>query len=905
MPSGYYRYPTICQDTVVFVCEDDLWTVSAGGGVARRLTANLGEVTRPSLSPDGKQLAFVGREEGQAEVYLMPALGGPARRLTYLAGSGCIVLGWTADGKIVFANNVAQPFRDLLYLYTVSPEGEPPQRINVGPARSVAFGSGGRMVIGRNTGDPARWKRYRGGTAGQLWIDPDGDGNFRPLIALKGNLASPMWLRHEDGAERIYFLSDHEGYGNLYSCLPSGEDLRRHTDHADFYARNAATDGRRIVYHAGADLYLFDPASGETTVIPIELHSPQVQRSRKFVKPARYLESAELHPKGQFLAVTARGKLFTFANWEGAVIQHGTPDGVRYRLPSWLNDGERLIAVTDDAGEERFIILHADASKPVEYLDGLDIGRPEIIAVNPKKDVIAFSNHRYELMVLDLASRELKKVDRGAAAPIAGFDWSPDGEWLAYSVSISLQVTILKLWQAASGESVPLTTPLLRDVAPAFDPEGKYLYFLSYRHFNPVYDNLHFDLNFPQGIKPFLITLQKDLPSPFVPQPRKETPPEKPADEKPANPPAENQPAPAEAAASGEVNKPEETGEKVEKKEEPRLQIDLDGISQRMIAFPVEEGLYGRILGLRGGKVLFSVYPVEGALGQNFFESGEPPAKGTLLIYSFEDLKADMLIANISDFALSRDASTMIYRAGNRLRVLKAGEKPEKDNGFNRKSGWIDLDRVKVSVIPLLEWRQMFREAWRLQRDHFWTPDMSQVDWMAVYDRYLPLVDRVATRSEFSDLIWELQGELATSHCYEFGGDYRPSPNYAVGCLGADFAYDAEADAWRITHIVRGDSWDEAADSPLNRPGVNLQEGDLIKAVNGRPLSRDFSPIAALVNLAGSEVTLTVLPKAPEPSPESQPPAEQGKPESPSEPAARVVTVKALSSELAARYRSG
>ena len=886
MPSGYYRFPTIHSDTVVFVCEDDLWSVPASGGLARRLTSNLGEVTRPWLSPDGATLAFVGREEGQPEIYCMPAMGGPARRLTFMGGNMCLTAGWTNDGKIIFANNAGHWYMRFTHLYTVDTQGNPPERLNLGLARAIAFRPGGSgagsrtapsaLVIGRNTDDPARWKRYRGGTTGQLWIDEKGTGNFQPLIQLQGNLASPMWVR-----ERIYFLSDHEGIGNLYSCLPSGEDLRRHTDHEDFYARHPSSDGQRIVYHAGADLYLLDPAGGQSLPIPVKFHSPQIQRNRKFVDAHKYLQDWDIHPKGHSVALSIRGRLFTMANWEGAALQLGgiqnqadtshpagdnqTATGIRYRLPYWLNDGKRLIAVTDEGGEESFIIWNADGSGDPLRFNDLDIGRPKEITVNPKKDQIVFSNHRYELMSLDLTSRELRLIDRGKASSIAGMAWSPDGEWVAYSVSISLQVMSLKLWNAASGETFLLAQPVLRDVAPVFDPKGKYLYFLSYRTFDPVYDNLQFDLGFPRGMKPYLITLQKDLTSPFIPKPKFDD------EEKKGE---ENKDKDVEAEKTDE-KKGSEDGQKP-------LQIDLEGIENRLLAFPIPEGIYGGVAGAKDGKVLYSRFPIEGALNKFPLEN-DLGGRGTLYAYNFDDQKEEALFSGISDFAISADGATLMYRSGSRLRALKTGEKPDGDDEPDRKSGWLDLGRVKVSVAPGAEWRQMFREAWRLQRDQFWTQDMSQVDWVVIHDRYLPLVDRVSSRSEFSDLMWEMQGELGTSHAYESGGDYRPEPFYWQGYLGADFEYDPQTDAWQITHIYQGDAWDPAGDSPLNKPGINVKVGDRLISVNGRKLSHSVSPAAALVNLAWNEVNLGVT--------------GEGSSE------LRTVTVKILPNETQARYR--
>ena len=654
------------------------------------------------------------------------------------------------------------------------------------------------MILGRNTDDPARWKRYRGGTAGQLWIDPNGEGSFQRLLAHLSNVTCPMWLAPQGGKGRIYFISDHEGIGNLYSCLPEGEDIRRHTQNEEFYVRNASTDGKRIVYHAGGDLFLFDPLAGQVSQIPVGHHSPQVQRSRKFVGAEKYLQDWTLRPDGQALAITARGKVFTFADWEGAVLEHGDfenhqqPEhpitGVRFRLPAWLNDGKRLVALSDEGGEEAFVIWEAGSDGQPERLEGLDIGRPIDVAVNPKKDQIAFSNHRSELLVLDLGSHELRLVDRGKANRMAGFGWSPDGEWLAYSVSVSLQVMALKLWKAASGEIFPLAKPVLRDVAPSFDPQGKYLYFLSYRTFDPIYDNLQFDLGFPMGMKPYLVTLQNDLLSPFIPQPKSGPS----ADEKKDN--AEKH----DSEDNGKQSQDDESGSKEEADQAEALtQIDLEGIENRVVAFPVHEGIYHQILGIGGGKVLYDWYTPQGVVSQA--DSAEPTADGRLMLYNFEEQKEETIVSGVTEFNLSRDAKMLIYRSGNQLRVIKAGEKPNgNEHAFSRKSGWIDLGRVRVSVAPGAEWRQMFREAWRLQRDQFWTPDMSQVDWVAIHDRYLPLVDRVSSRSEFSDLMWEIQGELGTSHAYEFGGDYRPEPRYSLGFLGADTTYDPETDGWRI-----------------------------------------------------------------------------------------------------------
>ncbi len=915
--NGYYRYPTIHKNTVVFVCEDDLWSVPTKGGVARRLTANLGMVSHPALSPDGEWLAFIGREDGEGEVYVMPADGGPATRLTYL-GSKTTVVGWTpASQKIVLASSAGQPFPTLTPMYTISREGGQPELLPCGPARSLSFGPEGGVVIGRRSNELANWKRYRGGTAGEIWIDLKGKGKFKPLLKSPGHVVCPLWL-----GERIYYLSDHEGVGNLYSCTLDGKDIQRHTHHEDYYVRNPATDGRRIVYRAGADLYLFDPAKNSKKSlekIKIEFHSPRVQRNRKFVKAASYLDHYTLHPQGHSVALTTRGQAFAMSNWEGAVLPYGKTAGVRSRLIEWLNDGQRLVMLSDADGEE-VIEIHPDASKtpadrPVERLTGLDIGRPLYFKLSPRHDRLVFGNHRYELILVDLAQKSYKVLDKSNYGRIYGLDWSPDGEWVVYSLRTSLYTAAIKLCHIESGATHFVTTPnTLHDFGPSFDPAGKYIYFLSFRDFDPVHDSYYFDLNFPRGSRPYLVTLQKELANPFIPAPGEVPAGEngRPADNSKKEE-ADKPPAPEAAKSSQEAGAPLPKPEEKDKS----LRIDLEGIQSRVVAFPVPEGRYHQIRGINKDKVLFTSFPIEGSLGKSWRNHDDEEGNGALEMYDLIERKKEFIVNGVSDFEVSRDRNYLIYRNGRHLRVLKAGEKPDNGaSGYTKKSGWIDLSRVRVAVNPPDEWQQMFREAWRLQRDHFWTDDMAQVDWQQVYQRYFPLIDRVTTRSEFSDLMWEMQGELGTSHAYEIGGDYRPSPRYDQGFLGADFEYDLASGGYRLTHIVQGDAWVERWDSPLRRLGVNAQVGDILLAIDGQRLSREVSPQQLLVNRAGVEVQLTLLggtgDRRPETAPEqddsqseevvsqpSNPPTLQ--PSNP--PSPRTVLVKTLRSETEARYR--
>lgn len=850
--SGYYRYPTIHGNSVIFTSEDDLWQVSADGGTASRLTSNQGEVSRPILSPDGKYVAFTGTEEGESEIYLMPAAGGEETRLTYL-GSSSYVVAWNHHrDTIIFASNAAQPFSRFYSLWEVDPEGGAPAKLPYGLAHSIAYGPQRGTVIGRNTGEPARWKRYRGGRVGVLWIDTQGEDEFERLVNLDSNLTSPLWIDN-----RIYFISDHEGVGNLYSTELDGSDLRKHTDHSEFYVRNTAADGQRIAYHASGELYLYDIHSGSTRQISVEYNSPRVQRNRKFVDSTKYLEAYNIHPAGHSLVTTHRGKSYTYANWEGAVEQIGEADGVRYQHSKWLHDGKSFITVSDVTGEEVIEIYGEDITQDPEQLHQVDCGRPLSLVSSPTDYKIALSNHRHEVMIIDVKEKTVELIDRSEYRRIRGIAWSPDGRWLAYSCAETEQTYSLKIADLNSGDIRQITPPRFRDVHPSFDPGGKYLYFLSYREFNPVYDSMYFDLNFPRGARPYLITLQKDLPSPFIPQPA----------------------APKKKKSNSDSNQEHAYNNPTESE---TVEIDFEGIADRIVEFPVPEARYRQVWGVNG-KVLFSSAPIQGSLDNSW--SSTPSAKATIEYYDFNKQKKEVVAKNVTNFKVSRESETLVYRSKNRLRILPIEplRKHEKSMSPGRESGWVDLGRVKVSVVPPREWQQMFREIWRLQREHFWTEDMSGVDWERVYQRYQPLLGKISSRSEFSDLVWEMQGELGTSHAYELGGDYPGSPDYKQGFLGAEFVYIPDADAYQVKNIVQGDSWKQGSDSPLRQVGSRVEEGDLLLSVNGQRVSRTKPPQMLLVNQSETEVKLTF-----------------SKPET-SEPFS--IETKTLKDETSARYR--
>jgi tricorn protease len=856
--AGYYRCPTVHDENIVFVCEDDLWSVPTSGGVARRLTTGSGECYMPRLSPDGTTLAFTGRDEWHPEVYVMPAAGGPAKRLTFLGAEICTVAGWTPDGdEILFCSDSGAAFFRNVEAFAVGAGGGSPRRLRLGHVASLAMAPGNRVVLCRNNIDAARWKRYRGGTAGDMWIDDDGGGSFHRLISLPGNPAWPMFV-----ADRIYFVSDHEGIGNLYSCTFAGGDLRRHTDHVDYFVRFPSTDGRRIAYTAGARLFVYDHLSGKTAEVVAQTPSSPAQLSRRFVEAGPYLEHFAPHPAGHSLALIARGQPFTMPDWEEGVMHHGAGSKVRYRLAEWLHDGERLAIVDDADGYERIRIHRADRSAPAFDVTHRDVGRVTELAASPAADILAVANHRYELMFLDIATGDVRVVDTSKHSRISDIEFSPDGLWLAYTWEAGGDSTIIRIAEVATGMVHDVTTPLRADRAPYFDPDGKYLYFLSTRDFNPIYDALQFDLSFPHAMRPFLVTLRKDIASPFVPQTR-----------------------PVVRRRADERHEEAQTTAP-----SPPIDIEFDGIAGRIVGFPVEEGRYEQIAGAKG-RAIFTKFPVRGTIHPSWYDM-DGPDDGSLQAYDFDDQRHFTMAFDVSEFRIAADRRTLAYRSGKNLRVIDALDRTDLENERrrsprdpNRRSGWVDLARASTLVDPREEWAQMYGEAWRLQREQFWDEQMTQVDWQMVHDRYAILLPLLRTRGELSDLIWEMQGELGTSHAYEIGGDYRRPPSYRRGFLGADLRWDGAAGGYRVERILRGDSWDRAVDSPLAEPGVGIAEGDVVTAIGGRDLTETLSADAALVNAAGRTVVLTLAAKA-------------GVAES------RRVPVKTLKDERALRYRA-
>ncbi|MFC4334882.1 S41 family peptidase [Salininema proteolyticum] len=826
MVSAYPRHPSLHGGELIFTAEDDLWSVPADGGPARRLTYSRGSSTQPAISPDGTRVAFIGTDEGPSEVYVMDAAGGAPRRLTHQGGVVSSVA-WSADGSAIrYGTNHGTMDARERELWEVPADGGAPTRTEWGRGGMLREAEDGTLLLYR--GDPRRgpayWKRYRGGTVGQIWIRRPGAESFHRMGSIEGNPESPCLV-----GDRLFFITDAEGHGNVYSCLLDGSDLKRHSDHEGHYARNLSTDGERLTYSAGGELYVLDPSEDQPRRVDVDVPVTETRKARRFTDPAEYFQHLALSHDGKRLAMVTRGKLFAFHPFDGPVVQWGERDGTAYRLPTWLGDTGRLLALGSDRHAEEYLVRF-EADGTAEKLEcATDLGRVIELVSFPKGDKAVALNNRTEVYLLDLSgetvhARLIADSDTRAMEDLAV---SPDGKWVSYAKGLPshdgeygsvLNYTALYLYDVENGTEHQAAEHVLGESGPEFDPKGRFLHYFADREYEPTYDTLDFALHFPEGRRPYTAVLATDTAAPYVP-----------SGEEPD----------AEGAESKEgKDKEDETAD---------VHIDLDGLTRRSVPSPAGPGVYQKIV---SGKD--KLFVLKRSHGHRASGSGD----GTLLSIDLTTGKKETFAEKVDTVWASADRSTLAYRSGDGFRVVKADAKLPEESEPGRESGWLDLSRLQLSVVPSAEWPQMFAEAWRLERDHFWQDATGGVDWDSVFDRYAPLAERVGSRGEFSDLVWELQGELGTSHAYEMFGDYNHQTEYPVGALAADFSF--RDGGWHIERIVQGDTWNPAATSPLNRPGVNVEPGDKVLAVNGQALDADTPPESLLVNQAGREVQLTV-----------------------------------------------
>ncbi|MBZ6211931.1 PDZ domain-containing protein [Streptomyces olivaceus] len=894
---SYLRLPHLSGDQLCFVAEDDLWiTPLDEPGRARRLTVDRTKTGPPRFSPDGRHIAYTSWRTLVPEVHLVPVDGGPGRQLTHWGGLDTRVCGWSPPGPDCAAAVLAvashgEPFSHLTWAHKVSPDGDPGRRLPWGPVTDIQVADldGERRTLllnGTPPHEPAAWKRYRGGATGRLWLHGE-----QLLPDLGGHLAAPMFT-----GGRIAFLSDHEGVGNLYSCAHDGTGLRRHTDHDAFYARNAASDGTRIVYQCAGDLWIVDdlaPGSAPRR-IDVRLSGPRAGRRTYQVPAAQHVGGVSVDETGRASAVVVRGSLYWLTHRDGPARTIADTPGVRVRLPEMLGESGRIAYVSDAEGEDAVEIAHlprATGGRAARRLASGRLGRVLELVSDPTGDRLAVASHDGRLLLLDVTegdtevARVLDAVDapeaetapgagptrtgaeptpataaaaattatpaataataggtvteltRSLNGPVRDLAFSPDGAWLTWSHP-GIGRTLRQIKMARIGGQngpaplvVDVTDGRFEDENPVFTRDGRYLAFLSWRGFDPVYDVHTGDLSFPLGCRPYLVPLSSATPSPFALNP-------------------EGRPA-----AGGLDPLEDESGEG------GAVTVETEGLASRVTPFPVTASKYSTLCPVEGGGLVWLRWPISGALGETFANPADPSEQPTLEHFHLAKARKSELVGHLDWFQVSGDGSRLVVLDEGDLRAVPATEAGDGDS-----TTWIDLRRILHEADPAAEWRQAYEEAGRLTRAHFWDPGMCGIDWDAVLDQYRPLVERVASPDDFADLLREVLGELGTSHAYVAAARRNEGPAHyqrRQGLLGANFV--CREGSWLVRRILPGDSSDSRARSPL--AGTGIREGAVLTHVDGRPVDPVTGPFPLLAGAGGTTVELTFAPAEGGPGP--------------------------------------
>ena len=812
---GYLRYPHLHGDLLTFVAEDDVWIAPLSGGRAWRLSADGVPVSHPRFSPDGRWVAWTSTRDGAPEIHAAPTEGGEGRRLTYWGAAGTQVCGWTPDGRILAVTSWRQPFYHRTHAYAVPVDGEPAEPMNWGPVGGAGIAPDGAVALVTVAGqEPAAWKRYRGGATGRLWVRRE-SGFQRLLTELAGNLDCPVWT-----GDRLAFLSDHEGAGRLYSSEPDGSGLRRHSAETDFYARHASGDGERVVYQTAGELWLVDGLDAEPARLNVRLAGPRTARHPHTAYPR--IRDLSCDHTGRASTVEVRGGVHWIAHRDGPARALAATPGVRARLPRILGDTDEVVWVTDsDAGDALEICAAAGAEQPASRrrLAAGRLGRVEELAAAPDGRTVAVAAHDGRLLLVDVTTGEVSVLATGEYGPAEDLSFSPDSAWLAWTHAGADRLSRIRLGRVADRTVVDVTDGRFADSEPVFTADGANLVFLSWRGFDPVFDPHFFDLSFPFGCRPYLVPLDATAQSPFEPTPH------------------------GRAVVTDDDDK---------KKEEKKTHaVSLEGIAARVVPFPVPDARYSDLRAVSGGLVWLR-RPLTGMLGESGQDDDSRP-RNTLERYNLVKRTCEEVMTGADRLAVSGDGKRMVVISDGEVKVLATDGS---DDGEGEESK-VDLSRLRVTAEPAVEWRHAYNEAGQVMRDYFWARDMNGVDWDAALERYRPLLDRIATPDDFADLLWEVCGELGTSHAYVHARGYPTGP--WMGLLGADLERDDDR-LWRVARVLPAETSDPHARSPLGVPGAQVRPGDAVLAVNGRPVDGRTGPGPLLT---GSYDTLTELTIAP------------------------------------------
>ena len=830
--------PDVSKRHVAFVYDNDIWVADRDGGSPRRLTSHPGVESSPHFAPDGESIAFTGHYEGNDDVYVVPTAGGPPVRLTWHPGAD-IVRGWTPDGSaVLFISQRSSSNNRYRQFYTVPADGGFETRLEIPNGFKGSYSPDGNSLAYTPLAEPFRqWKGYRGGTHSRIWIYKFDDHSVEQVPQPEGrcNDTDPMWI-----GDTLYFLSDRDGEFNLYAFDRDSEEVARLTEHEDFPIDAASAGDGAIIYERAGYLHLFDPETRESERLEIGVASDLVEARPRYVSGKEYLRDGDISPKGKRAVFEFRGEIVTVPADKGDVRNLTETTDAHERSPAWSPDGKSIAYVSDASGEYRLVIAPQDGRGEAKDFPLGGAGYYHGLSWSPDGERIAFLDNSGAFRLIAVESGEVTSVVEKPAAgegAVGSFGWSPDSRWIAYALENPASFRSIHLYSIADAEATPLTDGLAHAINPTFDAGGKYLYFLGSTDAGPVVNGFELSsADMQMSFSIYLAVLDAETPSPLV----------KPSDEE-----GESKSEKDDDEEKKEDEDREEGKAKAEEEDEekaaPEVVVDLDGIGQRVLTLPIPSGFLAGLVAGDEGQVYYLRREGAGP-GQAGLQSSKP----ALHHYDLEGREDETLAEGIDGYWLSSDRKKLMYQAEGDFGVVDLGK-------FTPDQGRLNTGAIRVRVEPRSEWPQMFREAWRINRDYFYDPDMHGLDWGAIRAKYEPFLPDLANRDDLNRVIRAMCSELGVGHSYLGGGDafYKPE-DVPVGLLGAD--YEVSDGRYRFEKVYGGLNWNPDLRAPLTEPGVNVKAGEYLLAVNGRDLRASTNLYSLFEQTAGKLIEIEVGP---------------------------------------------
>jgi tricorn protease len=839
------RQPAVSRDHLAFVYGGDIWISDRDGSHPIRITAHPASEFAPHFSPDGQWIAFSAGYDNNVDVYVVPTEGGQPRRLTWHPAAD-VVTGWSSDGKrVLFTSNREIANSRSGQLYEVALTGGYERKVMKAVAVEGAWSSDGKRLAYRPYimayAGVSGWRQHRGGDTPPIWIiDPAGN-QLEKIPHVNASDSDPMWI-----GDDVAFISDRaDGAANLYLYDAHTHAVRQLTHETQWDVRNAGAYDHTIVYEAGGQLKTLDVASGQVQPLAVHLELQSLQARPQWKDAAKNMTSAELSPSGKRVLVTARGDVFSVPVKDGSVRNLTATSGVRESDALWSKDGQRVAYLSDEGGAQTLLIRDAAGlEKPSRHVLG-KMGYFTLLGWSPDGHRAVFQDNHLHLYAVELTTDTVTLIDSTPRRLSFRVDFSPDSQWLAYTVIGENYLTQVRLHSFAASKNIDLTDSFVQTDTPVFG-SNDLLYFTASIDAGPTRVSLDMSTQErPLRMAIYAAVLSAAGHSPLPPKSGDEDAKgSKEQDkEKDKDPAKSDAPAKSEAAAKSKKGSEEDKADKPPKP----TRVDATGLSQRLVPIPVAERNYELLVVGSDGALFYLARRQPGS-------STEPPgpnghADADLYRFNFEEREEKLIKSHLVDFSASADKKKLLLTLGEgKLEVADANEKLD--------SKPVDLSNVKMLVDPRQEWHQIFDEAWRMEQQYFYDPKMHGLPWTAIRARYEPLLQFVQRREDLNELLVEMIGEMQVGHNRTGGGDVYSAPPTGTGLLGADFA--VENNQYRIQKIYHGDRWNPFIVAPLATAGVDVVEGDVITAINGHPLDGSVNIFSLLEGTAGKQVSLSV-----------------------------------------------